>query len=176
MLQICMVVAAAVLVGLDQWTKYLAAAHLTAPIALWPGVFELQYCENRGVAFGMLQGQRWIFIPLTLVVVAVLLIMLFRSQWRHSRVFCISAALIVAGGIGNLIDRIFRGFVTDFLYFKLIDFPIFNVADCYVTIGAVLLFVYLLFLNKEQDDRPLLTTLFGIPVKTKVQDEHGTDR
>mgnify|MGYP002517984518 CR=1 FL=1 len=175
MFQIWMLIAAAGLVGLDQWTKYLAAEYLTQPIPLWPGVFELQYCENRGVAFGMLQGQRWIFIPLTLVVVAVLLVMLFRSEWRRSRVFSVSAALIIAGGIGNLIDRIFHGFVTDFLYFKLIDFPIFNVADCYVTVGAVLLFVYLLFLNKGSEDKPLLTVLFGIPARTKAQDTHGTD-
>lgn len=171
MFQIWMLIAAAGLVGLDQWTKYLAASGLTEPIPLWAGVFELQYCENRGVAFGMLQGQRWVFIPLTLLVVGLLAMMLFRSEWRRSRVFCISAALIIAGGIGNLIDRIFRGYVTDFLYFKLIDFPIFNVADCYVTVGAVLLFVYLLFLNKDSENRPLLTTLFGIPVKSKAQDK-----
>ncbi len=171
MFQIWMLIAAAGLVGLDQWTKYLAASRLTEPIPLWAGVFEFQYCENRGVAFGMLQGQRWVFIPLTLLVVGLLAVMLFRSEWRRSRVFCISAALIIAGGIGNLIDRIFRGYVTDFLYFKLIDFPIFNVADCYVTVGAVLLFVFLLFLNKDSENRPLLTTLFGIPVKSKAQDK-----
>lgn len=176
MFQFWMLVAAACLVGLDQWTKYLAAAHLSAPVSLWPGVFELQYCENRGVAFGMLQGQRWIFIPLTALVVAALAVMLFRSEWRRSRVFCISAALIIAGGIGNLIDRIFRGFVTDFLYFKLIDFPIFNVADCYVTVGAILLFVYLLFLNKDSGDQPLLTVLFGISRKSHKEANHGTDR
>lgn len=176
MFQICMLIAAAGLVGLDQWTKCLAAEHLAQPISLWPDVFELQYCENRGVAFGMLQGQCWVFIPLTLIVVIALVVMLFRSEWRHSRIFSVSAALIVAGGIGNLIDRIFHGFVTDFLYFKLIDFPIFNVADCYVTIGAILLFAYLLFFNKGADDKPLLTVLFGIPVRSKAQDTDESDR
>ncbi len=162
------------LVGLDQWTKWLALTHFQggAGLPLWPGVFELQYCENRGVAFGMLQGQRWIFIPLTLVVVALMLVLLVRSVWRHSRVFQLSALLIMAGGIGNLIDRIFRGYVIDFLYFKLIDFPIFNGADCYVTVGAVLLFVFFLFLWKEEEETPLRTALFGIGGR-KAGNPHG---
>ena len=84
----------------------------------------------------------------------------------------ISVVLILSGAIGNLIDRIAYGYVVDFLYFKLINFPIFNVADCYVVIGACLMFLFVLFVYKEPEDLPIRTILLGIP-KKKKEDTHG---
>ena len=169
MMQMISLLAAAILVGLDQLTKHWAVVFLKGqePLVLWPGVFELRYCENPGVAFSLLEHQRWIFIPVTLMIVALFLVMLFRSELRRHWMFRGSCVLILAGGVGNLIDRIAYGVVTDFLYVKLIDFPIFNFADCCVVVGAVLFFSFLLFVHKEKEPKPLRTLLLGIRQKAK---------
>lgn len=148
------ILAAAILVFLDQWTKYLAVLHLKGqnPIVIWEGVFELHYLENRGAAFGILQGQKAVFLVCTVVVL--LLIAFFYSRMPVERRFLplrLVGVLLAAGAIGNLIDRMRYSYVVDFLYFKLIDFPVFNVADCYVTVGAVLLAVLILFVYKEEE-------------------------
>ena len=158
------VLSVAFLIGVDQFTKYLAVVHLREqpPVAIWPDVFELQYCENPGVAFSLLENKRWLFIPLTVVMMLLLIVVLLRSPLCRHLVFRFSCALIVAGGLGNLIDRIFLGYVIDFFYFKLIDFPIFNFADCCVVVGAFLLMFYLLFIFKDDKSTPLKTLLFGI--------------
>ena len=148
------ILAAALLIGLDQWTKYLAVLHLKgqSPIVLWDGVFELHYLENRGAAFGILQGQKGIFLICTAAILV--LIAYFYNRLPTGRRFFLMrlvGVLLTAGAIGNLIDRMRYSYVVDFLYFKLIDFPVFNVADCYVTVGAVLLAVLVLFVYKEDD-------------------------
>ena len=139
------------LVGLDQWTKYLAILHLKGQdnIVWWENVFELEYRENTGAAFSIMQGQSWFLIGFTSIALLLVAIFLFRSKLGKISWVRVTGSLILAGGIGNLIDRIFRGFVVDFLYFSLIDFPVFNVADCCVVIGAVLLMVYVLFFYRE---------------------------
>ncbi len=129
------------LVSVDQMMKSWAVAHLKgqAEIVLWPGVFELTYVENRGAAFGMLQGQRWLFTVLTVVVILGLVYVYLRllpgRKFRLTRMCCIG---VLAGAIGNLIDRILLQYVVDMFYFKLIDFPVFNVADCYVVVCGIL--------------------------------------
>lgn len=171
MLSFLLICATAILVVVDQITKIWAIHglhHADRVIPIIEGVFELHYTENPGVAFSMLEGQRWIFIPVTIVACVAILIMMLRSPLRVHRLFNIICVLILAGAIGNLIDRIVYGFVVDFLYFKLIDFPIFNVADCFVVIGACLLFIFVLFVMKDDDDMPLRTMFFGIE-KKKVQ-------
>ncbi len=159
----------ALLVACDQFSKFLAVKYLAGQSAfvIWDGVLELRYCENTGVAFSMLENQRWIFIPLTLVVMLLVAVILLRSELCRYKLFGLSAALILAGGAGNLIDRIVMGYVTDFIYVKIIDFPIFNFADCCVTVGAVLLFVFFLFVYREKEEKPLRTLLFGIPTHAK---------
>ena len=159
------------LVGFDQFTKIWAASELAVngPIVVVEGAFEFRYCENTGVAFSLLEDQRWLFIPLSILISVVMLLMLYRSPLRRRFLFSCVCVLIAAGGIGNLIDRIVYGYVIDFLYFKLINFPIFNFADCCVSIGAVLLFVFFLFVYKE-DETPLRTLLLGIPQKEKSRD------
>lgn len=146
----------ALLTALDQWTKKLAVAHLKGqePFVIWDGVFELFYSENRGAAFGMLQGKHgFFFLVAALVFIAVLYAMWkLPGTVRYLPLRC-CLTLIAAGAAGNLIDRVVQGYVVDFLYFKLIDFPIFNVADCYVTVAtAVLLFLFLAFYSDEEMD------------------------
>lgn len=150
MLQIIILVAAALLVALDQVTKMLAVEHLTkGAIPLIDGVFELTYVQNTGAAFGLFKNQRWIFMSITAVVMIVLLVVLMSGRFRRYRMANVTGTLILAGGIGNMIDRVAHGYVVDFLYFKLINFPVFNVADCYVVIGAVLLLIFFFFFYKE---------------------------
>ncbi len=142
------------LVALDQWTKLLAVRHLMgqAAVSILDGVFELHYLENRGAAFGILQGQKGIFLLCTAVVLVVLAFYYNRMPVTgRFRLLRLVGILLSAGAVGNLIDRMQHSYVVDFLYFKLIDFPIFNVADCYVTVGAVLLAVAILFVYKEDE-------------------------
>lgn len=163
MLQVLMFLLAAILVIVDQVTKYLAVYFLKdqPAVPLWTGVFELQYCENPGIAFSLLENQRWIFIPITFVVMVLLIVMMLCSDLRQYKLFSFSCALILAGGIGNLIDRVAYGYVVDFLYFKLIDFPIFNFADCCVVVGAILLFAFLLFGCSDSDFGSVRSLIFG---------------
>ena len=142
------------LVALDQWTKLLAVRHLMgqAVVPILDGVFELHYLENRGAAFGILQGQKGIFLLCTAVVLVVLAFYYNRMPVTgRFRLLRLVGVLLSAGAVGNLIDRMQHSYVVDFLYFKLIDFPIFNVADCYVTVGAVLLAAAILFVYKEDE-------------------------
>lgn len=142
----------AALVGLDQLTKWWAVTALAdgTVIPVWPSVFELRYTENRGAAFGMLQNQQWLFIVMTLLLIVVIGYLLFSKKLPQHPLVWTACLLIVAGGIGNLIDRIAREFVVDFLYFRLINFPIFNVADIFVTVGAAAGIVYLLFFDSQK--------------------------
>lgn len=141
------------LIGIDQLTKWLAVTHLQGePAVLWEGVFELRYVENDGMAWGLFGGEifRWVVVSITAVLMVALLYMLLSGRHRH-RWLSVSLVLIVAGGVGNLIDRVLNGYVVDFLYVRLIDFPVFNVADCFVVVGAALLIVYLLFFSDQQN-------------------------
>ena len=141
-------------VVLDQWTKHLAVLHLKdqTPYTLIEGVFKLQYLENRGAAFGMLQNQR-IFFYICVLVIAVFVI------WFYKRVpmtkkylpLRLCSIFVLAGGIGNVIDRVKLKYVVDFFYFELIDFPIFNVADIYVTCSMFALCFLIIFYYKEED-------------------------
>lgn len=146
--------AVAILVLLDQWTKHLAVVYLKdqPSLVLIKGVLELEYLENRGAAFGLLQGQQWLFSILTLVFFGVALWFLWRMPKTH-RFIPIYWILIIltAGAAGNFIDRIVNKYVVDFIYFVLIDFPVFNVADIYVSVSAVVLFILILFVYKESD-------------------------
>ena len=142
------------LIGLDQWTKVLAVKHLMGqePMVIWNGVFELHYLENRGAAFGILQGQKVVFLICTAAVLAILAFYYNRMPAEKRYLpMRIVGILLGAGAVGNLIDRMTQSYVVDFLYFKLIDFPIFNVADCYVTVGAILLAILILFVYKDEE-------------------------
>lgn len=141
-------------VALDQWTKHLVAEHLKGqpPVKLIPGIFELTYLENRGAAFGILQNQQWFFIiSTTAVLIAVAIFYVKASPDKKFHPLRMLAVLVAAGAIGNLIDRIRLHYVVDFFYFKIIDFPVFNVADIYVTVSVFILVILILFYYKEED-------------------------
>lgn len=142
------------LVGLDQWTKMLAVRYLKGQdaIILVRGVLELQYLENRGAAFGIMQNFQWVFIILSVIfIIAALVFFYLLPSTKRMMPMHILCVLAMAGGIGNAIDRVLHNYVIDFVYFSLIDFPIFNVADCYVVICAVILLILFFFYYKEED-------------------------
>ena len=135
MFRVLLIAAITVLVGADQLTKYLATSYLEhQPPVGWDGVFVLQYSRNDGAAFGLFRDQTWILIGLTSLLVLAVLALLLSGRYRRSFMVNLSGVLVVAGGLGNLIDRIWHGYVIDFFYFELINFPIFNVADVFVSI------------------------------------------
>jgi signal peptidase II len=138
---------------LDQLTKYAACVWLKPvhSIDLLPGVFQLYYLENRGAAFGILHDRQLFFIAAALVI-TVLVAWVYRripDGRRYDLLRCV-CILLAAGAVGNMLDRIFRGVVVDFFYISLIDFPVFNVADCYVCIGVGLLIILLFTYYKDE--------------------------
>lgn len=144
-----------ILIGVfvDQYTKYLACSHLKdGSISLIEGVFQLHYLENKGAAFGILQNQQLFFI-----VIGIFALLLFSFVYirmpREKKFLPLRCCIIlmIAGAIGNMIDRMRLNYVIDFFYFEWIDFPIFNVADIYATISAFGLILLFLFYYKEQD-------------------------
>ena len=152
MLQIIILAATALLVGIDQLTKWLAVEYLQEgePFPIIDGVFELLLHKNPGAAFGLFEGQRWLFMGITVVVIVVLAAILMSGKYRQYRLVNLSGTLIIAGGIGNMIDRVRLGHVIDFLYFRLIDFPIFNFADMCVSVSVAALILLLLFEHQTE--------------------------
>lgn len=143
-----------VLVALDQYTKYLAVTHLKDKPAyiIINGVLELNYLENKGAAFGMLQNQKVFFIFVAVAILGVIGYVLLKiPDNKKYRILHLLLSLIAAGAIGNMIDRIRLDYVVDFIYFVLINFPIFNVADMYVTISTAALVILFLFVYNEND-------------------------
>lgn len=142
------------LIFLDQITKGLAVQHLKGqpPYVIWDGVFELRYLENRGAAFGMLQGQQLFFLVTGLVVFAAA-VWFFAHASKEARFWPLRLIAVgfLAGAWGNMIDRLRLSYVVDFFYFRLIDFPIFNVADIYVSVSTAVLVVLILFYYKEEE-------------------------
>ncbi len=128
------------------WTVNVLKAEGSIPII--NGIFHLTYVENRGAAFGMLQNGRIFFIVIT-VLLLVAAVYFAPKIFGKSKVLDFGAVFVLAGALGNLIDRILRGFVVDMLDFCLIDFPVFNIADIFVCIGAFLICVYILFLDES---------------------------
>lgn len=142
------------LICFDQFTKYLALTKLKGEeaIVLIQGVLELDYLENRGSAFGMFQNQRVFLLASGFVFLAFILYFMLKIPIEKKYVLihlCLTG--ILAGGIGNMIDRFRFGFVVDFISFVLIHFPIFNVADCYIVVSVILLMLEILFVLKDDD-------------------------
>ena len=136
-----------VIAALDQLFKFLVTAHLkpVGTVNVLGDVFKLTYVENRGVAFGMFQGMQWIFVVLTVALLALLIIYMFKKRPKH-KFFYFTSALIIGGGIGNLIDRVFYGYVIDYISVSFFS-PVCNFADYCITAGTVCLIVYLLFFS-----------------------------
>ena len=156
-LMIYIIIAILVFIG-DIISKYIAEQNLiyVRTIPLIENVFHLTYVENRGMAFGMFSGGRVLFIIVS-VVVLVLLIMLFKKTEISARTVWQKAgtALIFSGALGNLVERISKGYVVDFLDFTLIDFPVFNIADIAVCVGAGMLVIHFLLAERKDGKNAL---------------------
>lgn len=157
-------------IGIDQFSKYLAVTHLKdTPISIIDGVFELHYLENRGAAFGMLQNQKWFFVITgILFLIAAVLIFIRLPQEKRFLPLKICILFIASGAIGNMIDRILLDYVIDFLYFKWIDFPIFNIADIYVSVSTFVLAALLLFYYKD-NEVDIFFEVFSFKKKSKQE-------
>lgn len=165
-----------VLLAIDQLTKYWAVQVLKekTAIVLIPNVLEFRYLENNGAAFGFLQNQQWLFFLITAIVI-ILIIYFWIRVIRLSNVYITIdpekfqkktfldrsflnyvLVFLAAGAIGNLIDRIAHTYVVDFIYFRLINFPIFNFADICVSLSAIVLVIFFIFIYKEDPEFVLL--------------------
>ena len=151
MTYLLMALFAAGAVALDQWTKALTVAsiplHSRGPF--WDGLFHFTYLQNTGAAFSSFQGQQWLFALIFAVFTLLLLVELRKNSmgFRPLERWCIVA--IWAGGLGNMIDRVRLGYVVDMIEVEFIRFPVFNVADCFITCGCVLLIAHLIFFNRD---------------------------
>ncbi len=149
-------ISAAVLIGIDQLTKYLVDTkmQLHGAIPIIKDVFELHYIQNSGTAWGMFAGMdmHYVFIALTAFLSLVIILAYVRfSAYPHLGPLNIFLVILFSGAVGNLIDRIRLHYVIDFLYFKLINFPVFNVADIYVVVSMFALGYLLIFKYQEED-------------------------
>lgn len=132
-------------IGLDRLTKWLAVKYLE-PIfsfAVIEDVLNFTFVKNTGAAFGMLSEHRWIFMTVSTVAIAAMTVFLYMRK-SPNMLYAISLSAIISGGIGNMIDRVALGYVVDFIDVQFIDFAVFNVADCFVTVGAVGLIILLI--------------------------------
>ena len=138
----------------DQYTKKWAKVYLKDKPAynLINGILELNYLENQGAAFGMLPNQKVFFVFVAIVILFVVGYVLLKvPDQKKYTILHFLFSLIVAGSIGNMIDRVRYDYVVDFIYFVRINFPIFNVADIYATVSAIVLLFLLLFIYREKD-------------------------
>ena len=138
-------------VVLDQWTKALTVANipLYTWVPFWNGLFRFTYVQNTGAAFSSFLGQQWLFALIFAVFTLVLVLELKKNKmgFKAFERWCLVA--IWAGGLGNMIDRVRLGFVVDMIELEFMRFPVFNVADCFITCGCVLLIAHLILFNKE---------------------------
>ena len=150
-------IAIAALIGIDQLIKVWATNNLIGQGSIQfihfgeTNIINLSYYENTGAAFSIFKDKTIFLILITSVFIIFGLWLLISKKIKHPLMIS-SVALISAGGIGNLIDRIFRGFVIDYIEIKLFNFAVFNFADCCVVIGAVLLIVFILFFDKSSKE------------------------
>ena len=149
---------AALIAVVDQITKIMTVQNipLFGHAQAMPGIFSLTYVQNTGAAWSTFQGARWFFVALFAVLTVAVIIEYFKKPLPFSKFerWCIAA--VYGGGLGNIIDRIIRGFVVDMIKLDFMDFPVFNVADCFITCGCIALAISLAFFNKEfwKEDKP----------------------
>ena len=148
------VVIAALLVFVDQISKIGAIAFLKdkPDFVLIKGVLQFHYLENTGAAFSLLEGKQLLFAITTPILVILMFYLLFKLP-KTSKFLVLNYIIVflIAGAIGNYIDRVLNHYVVDFIYFSLINFPVFNVADIYVTVSVILLFILVLVYYKDED-------------------------
>lgn len=144
------VIITAAVVLLDQLSKYLVVRYipLQAEVDFIPFFINLTHIENRGASFGMLADNRWIFMSLSTLAIVGIIVFMIKFKERHI-LLTISLSFILGGGIANMIDRIFKAAVVDFLEFTFVEFAVFNVADMFITFGAVILGIYIVFFERK---------------------------
>ena len=137
--------------ALDQWTKALTLANipLYGRVPVIDGLFHLTYVQNTGAAFSSFEGHQWLFALIFLVFTAMIFWEYFKSPMGFTTFerWCIAA--VYGGGLGNMIDRVRMGYVVDMIETVFVEFPVFNVADCFITCGCIAMMVSLVFFNKE---------------------------
>lgn len=137
---------------LDQAAKLFAAGLLQSvkTVPIWNEVFHLTYVENRGAGWGIFSDHTWLLTLATIIVViAAVSYMVVKKP--KDKLFLTAFTFMIGGAVGNLVDRIRQGFVIDFFDFTLINFPVFNVADCFITVGAAIFVVYVLFFSEKKE-------------------------
>ena len=136
-------VVSVILIIIDQLTKYFTVQNidLYEVVEFIPNVVSLTYIRNTGAAFSILEGQMWFFYIVTVIVAAGLIYYMY-TEARENKILGFLLSLILAGAIGNFIDRLFLQYVVDMIKLEFIDFAIFNVADSYLTVGVILLLIY----------------------------------
>ena len=138
-------------VAVDQITKFLTVANIALyeGVPFIPGLLQLTYVQNTGAAFSSFEGQQWLFALVFAVFTGMIVYEYFKKPMPFTKFerWCIAA--IYAGGLGNMIDRIRLGYVVDMIQTTFIDFPVFNVADIFITCGCILMMAHLLLVNKE---------------------------
>ena len=138
-------------ISLDMLTKYIAiTVFKVSEVAVIKDVLYFTYLENRGAAFGILQNQKIFFLIITVVIVGAMVFYIIYKKPKN-KLLLISLGCICGGGIGNLIDRIRFSYVVDFIDLRIINYPVFNVADCFVVVGAILLGVYIIFFSDKEE-------------------------
>lgn len=148
-----------VLTLLDQVSKHLVLTYLKGEndISLISGVLQLRYIENRGMAFGLFEGKIPVFVILCLLFFCLFVYVYARiPRTRYYLPLAVTSVIMVSGALGNFIDRVFRGYVVDFIYFSLIDFPVFNMADIYVVCSGILLVLLVCFKYRNDEDYDFL--------------------
>ena len=138
-------------VALDQWTKYLVMENipLHSTVEFMPGFLSWTYSQNTGAAWSMLEGQQWLFVAIFVLLSVLLLLEYFKFRMPFTDLERWLLAAVYAGGLGNVIDRVRLGFVVDMIKTDFMKFPIFNVADCFITCGCICLMLHLAFFNKQ---------------------------
>lgn len=138
----------------DQISKYIVVQNMEykGEIPFINGFMSFYHTRNTGAAFSMLSDSPWVFMVFSALAMAIIIFLLVKEYRRHV-LLNISLAMILGGGIGNMIDRVRLGYVVDFFRFDFVDFAIFNVADCFITVGAVLMGVYIIFFDAKVEKR-----------------------
>ena len=140
-----------VIVALDQWTKVLTLSNIALyeKVPFLDGLFHFTYVQNTGAAFSSFEGAMWLFALVFALFTALVIYDLEKKAMPFTVLerWCIAA--VYGGGLGNMIDRLRLGYVVDMIEVEFIRFPVFNVADCFITCGCVLLLVHLIFFNKD---------------------------
>lgn len=141
------------LVVVDQLVKYFAIIKFQfEPIVVIKGVFELTYVENRGGAWSILENKRLFFIITTIIILIVILYTFYKNI-VHTNLGKFALVIVFAGAVGNFIDRLFRGYVVDMFNFKLINFPVFNVADICIVCGGIAFIYYVMFQHDAEEKK-----------------------